>query len=58
MTWSTNINSDQIFNNFSRRKKLFKISNTEIFVFFALNQLNILIYSKTELSQKCTVKNR
>ena len=29
-----------------------------MFIFFALNQLNILIYSKTEFLQKYTVKNR
>ena len=54
---STKINSGKIFNIFHREKKLFKISNTEIFISFALNQLNILIYSKTEILQKYTVKN-
>ena len=51
MTWSTKINSVKIFNIFLREK-------TEIFIFFALNQLNFLMYSKTEFLQKCTVKNR
>ena len=39
-----------------KKKKKCKISNTEIFIFFALNQLNMLIYSKTEFLQK--YKNR
>ena len=51
MTWSTEINSVKIFNIFLREK-------TEIFIFFALNQLNILMFSNTEFLQKYTVKNR
>ena len=42
---------------FFSQKIFFKISNTEIFISFALNELNILIYSKTEFLQKYTVKN-
>ena len=42
---------------FLQRKKLFKISDTETFIFFALNQFNILIYSKIDFLQKHTVKN-
>ena len=38
-------------------KKLFKIYDTKIFIFFALSQRNILIYSKIEFLQKHTVKN-
>ena len=52
MTWFTKINSV-----FFRRKKIFKDSNTEIFIFSALNQLNILIYLETEFLQQYTVKN-
>ena len=51
MTWSTETNSVKIFNIFLREK-------TEIFIFFALNQLNILMFSNTEFLQKYTVKNR
>ena len=51
MTRSTEINSVKIFNIFLREK-------TEIFIFFALNQLNILMFSNTEFLQKYTVKNR
>ena len=51
MTWSTEINSVKIFNIFLREK-------TETFIFFALNQLNILMFSNTEFLQKYTVKNR
>ena len=51
ITWSTEINSVKIFNIFLREK-------TEIFIFFALNQLNILMFSNTEFLQKYTVKNR
>ena len=58
MIWSTKISYFTIFNIFRREKKLFEIFNTEIFIFFALNQLNILIYSKTEFLQKYTVRNR
>ena len=39
-------------------KKTFKFFNTKIFIFFALDQLNILLYSKTEFLQIYTVKNR
>ena len=42
---------------FSQKKKLFKISDTEIFTFFALNQVNILICSKIEFLQKYVIKN-
>ena len=42
---------------FFSQKVFFKISNTEIFISFALNELNILIYSKTEFLQKYTDKN-
>ena len=58
MTSSIEINSSKIFNIFCREKKMFKFSSTEIFIFFALNQLNTLIYSKTKFLQKYTVKNR
>ena len=56
MIWSTKINSNENFYIFLT-KIFFKISNTEIFISFALNELNILIYSKTEFLQKYTVKN-
>ena len=50
-------NSGRIFTFFAE-KKIFKTSNTKIFILFALNQLNILINSKLEILQKYTVKNR
>ena len=56
MTWSAKIKFDKIFIFFAE-KKLFEICDTKIFIVFALNQLNILMYSKIELLQKYAVKN-
>ena len=42
---------------FSQKKKLFKISDTEIFICFALNQLNILICSKIYKSMLLRIIN-
>ena len=53
MTWSTKINFGKIFNIFGREKKIFRISNTKIFTFSALNQLNMLIYSETVTKVHC-----
>ena len=36
---------------FSQRKNLFKVFDTKIFIFYALNQVNISIYSKIEFIQ-------
>ena len=55
MTWSAKTNSSKIL-IFFPEKKLFKISDTKIFIFFGLNQPNILMYSKIEYLQKYAVK--
>ena len=47
MTWPSKINSGKILIFFAE-KNIFKIFDTKIFIFFALNQLNMLMYSKIE----------
>ena len=39
MTWSTKINSDKKTYIFAEKKKLFKISDTEIFMFLRLKSV-------------------
>ena len=58
MTWSTKINFGKIFNIFHSEKMYLTFIIQKYLYFFALNQLNILIYLKTELLQKYTVKNQ
>ena len=47
------------FGYFSQRKVyLLKVFKGDIFIIFVLNQLNMLIYSKTKFLKKYTIKNR
>ena len=57
MTWSTKINSGKFLDIFRRDKECLKFQISKYLHFLDLNDLNILIYSKTEFWQKYTFKN-